>query len=91
MYKAHAHVEYINTYMQYINTFHWGVIKKTKYFKKSHREVIMERRLGNTAVAEEFMPSNKICDLTPCLSSDGLRALPASGTQLQTRAYGRAC
>lgn len=46
----------------------------------------MKRRLRNAAVAKGFVTSNKIYDLAPCLSSDGLHALPTGGTQLEARA-----
>lgn len=52
MYRAHVCVEHTNTHMQYINTSHWGVIRKTKCLKKFCGKMIMERRLRNAVVAE---------------------------------------
>lgn len=63
MYRAHVCVERTNTHIQYINTSHWGVIRKTKCLKKFCREVIMERRLRNAAEAAG------LCHLTKSMTS----------------------
>lgn len=63
MYRAHVCVERTNTHIKYMNTSHWGVIRKTKCLKKFCGEVAMERRLRNAAVAKG------LCHLTKSMTS----------------------
>lgn len=63
MYRAHVCVQHTNTYIKYINTSHWGVLRKTECLKKFCGEVIMERRLRNAAVAKG------LCHLTKSMTS----------------------